>query len=204
MGGSRSGRWCGRPTAEATASYVLTAKSLRGLRTDFRGEGQGTLPFGDEFVLHFRLIGDGYDPYFEFQHESRRDGDDEVSYTVGLRKTPCRFGGWRWWWRCPASGLAVFKLFLPYGGWQFRSRSAYRLGYACQRETLRDRRVRKALKLHRALGGDGSVIGDDTPPKPKGMHWTTYEMRVREWEHAEQEADQMTLASAARLLARPR
>lgn len=204
MGGSRSGRWCGRPTAEASASYVLTAKSLRGLRPDFRGEGQGTLPFGEEFEVQFRLIGDGRNPYFQFRHAIRAGDERETTYTIGLRRTPTRFGGGRWWWLCPRLHIPVFKLFLPLGGHQFWSRRAYRLGYACQRETLRDRRVRKALKLHRALGGEGAVIGDDTPPKPKGMHWATYEKRIREWERAEQEADQMSWATVARLLARRR
>jgi hypothetical protein len=43
----------------------------------------------------------------------------------------------------------VAKLFLPNGGWDFWSRKAYALGYGCQRETLLDRRMRKA-RMRRA------------------------------------------------------
>ena len=45
---------------------------------------------------------------------------------------------------------------------------AYQLGYACQRETRSDRLMRKARRLHRALGGKGDPLEEDAPEKPKG------------------------------------
>jgi len=44
--------------------------------------------------------------------------------------------------------------------------------------------MRKARKLHRALGGDGQDVDGDTPEKPKGMHWRTYERKLARWDEA--------------------
>ena len=51
--------------------------------------------------------------------------------------------------------------------------------------------MRKARKLHRALGGDGQGLDGEAPDKPKGMHWQTYERRVAAWIAAEERADQV-------------
>ena len=95
-------------------------------------------------------------------------------------------------------------LFLPLGGHRFLSRGAYRLGYACQRETRSDRLMRKARKLHRALGGHGEALDGDIPDKPKGMHWRTYERKVARWQAAEERADEAWLASVAPVMRRLR
>ena len=95
-------------------------------------------------------------------------------------------------------------LFLPLGGHRFLSRGAYRLGYACQRETRSDRLMRKARKLHRALGGQGEALDGDILDKPKGMHWRTYERKVARWQAAEERADEAWLASLAPVMGRLR
>jgi hypothetical protein len=59
--------------------------------------------------------------------------------------------------------------------------------------------MRKARKLHRALGGDGEALGQDAPDKPKGMHWRTYERKVARWQAAEERADEAWLVSMAPL-----
>jgi len=104
-----------------------------------------------------------------------------------------------------ATGFAVQEL----AGWRpsssghrFLSRGAYRLGYACQRETRSDRLMRKARKLHRALGGHGESLDGDIPDKPNGMHWRTYERKVAEWIAAEQRAAEAWLLASAPLFRR--
>ena len=93
----------------------------------------------------------------------------------------------------------VFKLYLPNGGWQFWSREAYGLGYACQRETKLDRRMRRARKLHRAIGGDGQAIGQEwDPPKPKWMRWRRYERKLTEWRAAGEKANAVCTVEAMR------
>src|SRR5271156_5611638 len=36
-------------------------------------------------------------------------GDKPMDYRVRLMRTPCRFGGFRWWWVCPRTGHAAAK-----------------------------------------------------------------------------------------------
>jgi hypothetical protein len=96
----------------------------------------------------------------------------------------------------------VVKLYLPNGGWYFWSRRAYGLAYACQRETLVDRRMRKARKLSYALGGDGDM--DMPPQKPKWMRWNTYERKLAAWEEAAVDAETLFGLRCAGLLARLR
>jgi hypothetical protein len=53
-------------------------------------------------------------------------------------------------------GLAT-KLFLPRGGHRFLSRTGYP---PCKRETRSDRLLRKARRLHHALGDKGDPLVD--------------------------------------------
>src|SRR5262245_33316593 len=53
-----------------------------------------------------------------------------------------------------------------------RSRRAYELAYASQRETKYDRALRRARKLRLRLGGDPA--DDEYPDKPPRMRWATY------------------------------
>jgi hypothetical protein len=115
---------------------------------------------------------------YDVDHFSRPTGLQE--YAVALATTPCRFGGVRWWWLCSATGRRVSKLYLPNGGTRFlsRGRGAYRLAYASQRHGAVDRMHDRSRKLYRQLGADyDGPVGEDWPPKPKGMHWRTYHGR---------------------------
>lgn len=90
-----------------------------------------------------------------------------------LTYTMPRFGGLRWWFRCPATWRRCCKLYLPNGGRRFLSRQAYRLRYASQVETRLARLQRQCRKINRVLGGDGGH--DWIPERPKGMWQRTYE-----------------------------
>jgi hypothetical protein len=84
---------------------------------------------------------------------------------------PCRFGGYRWLARCPATGRPVAKLYGCTGTFQPRHRlvASYRSQDRMPAtEKLRDREV----AILRRLDADDSVRGD--PPKPKWMRWPTY------------------------------
>jgi hypothetical protein len=165
MGGVRSGL-LGKATVTFSSSWEeLTVE----LTIDTRGPGPG---------------------FIELDYEERTaDRELEaVRYRVYLDMTRPQFGGQRYWFICPGSGRRAAKLYLPYGGSRFLSRGAYRLGYACQREDRQSRLVRRARKLHRAIGGDGEALGQGPPDKPIGMHWRTYERRLAAWEAAEERA----------------
>jgi hypothetical protein len=53
-----------------------------------------------------------------------------------------------------------------------------------------DRLIRKARRVHRALGGKGDPLEEDAPEKPKGMHWRTYERKLAAWTEAVEAADE--------------
>lgn len=113
---------------------------------------------------------------YDVDHASRPTGPRH--YQISLDTTPCRFGGQRWWWICPATYRRVAKLYLPNGGLRFlsRGRGAYRLAYTSQREGRIDRMHARSRRLFAKLGADyGEQYGSNWPPKPKGMHWRTYE-----------------------------
>ena len=61
-------------------------------------------------------------------------------YKVFLDRTPCNYGGFRFWFICPLSvegnpcGKKVAKLYLPPGSVYFGCRKCYDLTYKCQKE----------------------------------------------------------------------
>jgi hypothetical protein len=122
--------------------------------------------------------------------------------TIQLVTTVPPLGGRRWWFLCPSTGRRVMKLHLPYGAQVFASRQAYRLGYAVQRESPRDKAYRRARKARHRIGG-GDNLAAPLPGKPKWMRWPTY------WRHVDacNKTGEVTLgflvASAERLLGRP-
>jgi len=148
MGGSRSGRQGGRPTIEATASYILSAAVLKQLSPSSIASASGSFTYAGGFKVDFRFDGaDTSRPYIELRHAIRAQDDREIRYRVGLTATHPPYGGSRWWWICPRTGRRAFKLYLPLGGSQFWSREAYGLDYTSQREAPRDRLFRRARKL---------------------------------------------------------
>ncbi len=58
---------------------------------------------------------------------------EEVHDWISLLSTVPRYGGRRWWFKCPLTGLQTSKLYLPPGGTGFASRQAHDLTYrSCQ------------------------------------------------------------------------
>jgi hypothetical protein len=93
---------------------------------------------------------------------------ERISYRIWLTSSQPNYGGQRYWFCYPGTGKRAAKLFLPRGGHQFLSREAYRLGYACQRETRSDRLIRKARRLHRGPGGKGDPLEGVHRRSPRG------------------------------------
>src|SRR5689334_6237500 len=202
MGGFGSGRHGGRPTAEATASYVL---ALSWFRTEMRRGPlwSGTIRFNPgNFPVGITIdTSDPADAFVMLAHPTR-DGDAGnhiVRDRVRLTWTEPTYGGRRWWFVCPRTGRRTPKLFLPNGGWHFWSRHAYRLGYACQREDRFSRLQRRAAMLSKQLGSDWDPW--EIPPcKPKWMRWRTYNRKYQQWERVADEAEAELSACLARLL----
>ena len=92
-------------------------------------------------------------------------------YEVALEKTPCPFGYFRFWWRCPGCQRRCAVLYWPD---RLECRVCHGLVYRSQSLSALERQLRKASAVRRRFGGSGSFL-EPFPIKPKGMHWSTYE-----------------------------
>lgn len=185
MGGWGSGRYGGRPTADASLRIDLPWL----LRTGRAGEGawiSGSLSWnrGGKEVGSIGYQAIMHEPSEERLELSymRGSGDEreQVRQTVRLCFTVPHFGGKRWWMICPYRGIRVGKLYLPPGGDRFASRQAWRLGYHIQRVTKRDRASERLFRLQRKLGCDLGV--DNWPRRPKGMWQRTFDRHMEQYE----------------------
>jgi hypothetical protein len=118
---------------------------------------------------------DGVRPFYR-----RRTNDGEwydVDELIPTVWSPTQFGGRRQWFCCLKCSRRCRIL---YGGSRFRCRRCYRLSYGSQAETRADRATRAMFKIVRRLDPDEDC--NELPPKPKGMHWRTYERLAGRYE----------------------
>lgn len=182
MGGTGSGQSGGRPTVEGSLSLDLGWLRRKGALQPGRvvrfstswSHGSGRVTARADIEVRatddageVRIVSlTRYDTWGEPRTVETRQA-------IRLETTPGTFGGLRWWFVCPSSGRYVLKLHCPLGTSRFASRKAYRLGYACQRESTRDRAFSRARKARRRLGGTDNLTLP-IPDKPKWMRWPTY------------------------------
>ncbi len=203
MGGYGSGRNGGPPTVESALRLDIDNLMRRGaiqLGTHLRGSMR--LDFYDqELSIEFEskaVPSEASWLRLKYDITDYWSGEDcQIDDLICLTTSRLPFGGIRWWFRCPRTYRRVRVLHLPLGGRHFRSRRAYRLAYASQRETIHDRAQRRAAKLCKRLGGDWA---DDTyPDKPSRMRWVTYIRIMDKLVAADTLADQRIIILAARL-----
>lgn len=93
--------------------------------------------------------------------------------------TEQRLGGRRRWFLCPSCGKRCSKLF-EQNTW-FACRRCLGLAYQSQREQPQWRPLLRVQKICMRLGGTANLT-QPFPPKPKGMHVSTYDrLRARAW-----------------------
>jgi len=112
-----------------------------------------------------------------FSH-SWRHGDEEpelMHYPVRLEWTRCHLGGKRPWFLCPMPGCGR-RVAILYSGQKFACRHCCDLVYQSQREPGYWRPAERAFKIRKRLGWPGGLY--DCGPKPKGMHWKTFNRLV--------------------------
>jgi hypothetical protein len=204
MGGYGSGRYGGRPTVDASLRIDLAWM----LRTGRAREGSiihgwlswtcGGEPSGS--ISYSAVMPPPGEERLELSY-GRGSGDnrEDVRQTVRLRYTVPHYGGKRWWMVCPYSGRRVAKLYLPPGGDRFASRQAWRLGYQCQREGVRDRPCERLFRLQRKLNMSEQGLGA-LPMRPKGMWQRTYERHLERYWELEEAANLELLGCLARLM----
>lgn len=125
--------------------------------------------------IQFRISNDKMTLIYKFRY---RDSEwEDVEQTVFFDKTPCNFGGYRYWFLCPRCSRRVAVL---YGaGKYFLCRHCYNLCYSSQQENYLDRQMRKSRKIRRRLGASESLF-DPIFFKPKRMHGETFIRLSRE------------------------
>lgn len=205
MGGYGSGRYGGRPTADASLRIDIArmfrmgqAKEgawLSGNLSWTRG-GQPSGSIGYQAIMH--VPGE---ERLELSY-TRGSGEDreQVRQTVRLCHTAPNYGGKRWWMICPFRHIRVGKLYLPPGGDRFASRQAWRLGYHIQRVARHDRASERLFRLQGKLGGDLGLGA--FPRKPKGMWQRTYDRHMEQYWELEEAADAELAIGLAKIMGR--
>lgn len=102
---------------------------------------------------------------------------------VEITTTQPHYGGCRRWFRCPPPcGRRVGRLYFLDGSWRCRSCSG--LKYESQRQQAGRRAAEKAKRVRQRLGGEPNLLAP-FPPRPRGMHHTTYRLLRAEGKFAE-------------------
>lgn len=119
----------------------------------------------------------GYEAFSDclvIDYRARLAGRDWESITerIPIDHAAQPFGGTRPYLRCLRCGRRCLVL---YGGLRFRCRRCQRLSYQSQRGDAVDRAVLQIRKICEQLGTRFPDEFDLLPPKPKHMHWRTYD-----------------------------
>ncbi|MCR6631401.1 MAG: hypothetical protein NVV74_15890 [Magnetospirillum sp.] len=108
----------------------------------------------------------------------RRHGDPRpVEQRIALTATACHYGGNRPWFRCPSCSHRAGKLYLAGHPAAFACRNCHGLTYATRQEGPKLRGLSRANRLRTKLGGQPGMDAP-LPPKPSGMHRSTYARTV--------------------------
>ena len=116
---------------------------------------------------------------------------------------PRHFGGRQWYFLCPQTGRRASVLWKPPGARSFASRQAWgrQVAYGSQFQSWPGRASLAARAIRYRLGGpDYADSSGELPPRPKGMHWRTYEKTVRRYEAYKTIMDQDLIATLARMM----
>ena len=127
----------------------------------------------------------------------------ELDQRIELIAVARHYGGRQWYFVCPQTGRRASVLWKPPGARAFASRQAWgrQVAYASQFKTGYDRACSAAWAIKYRLGGaDYSDFAGELPPKPRGMHWRTYEKETSRLETYENACNFYLLRYIARLL----
>jgi hypothetical protein len=135
---------------------------------------------GDDVIASIGVRNQAGNLEIEYTHTGREGERTRYCYSVEIEWTRCNYGGTRPWFRCPARDCGR-RVAVLYGGRAFACRQCQNLVYECQHEAPHYGALDRFHKIIRRLGGQP---GCGIPPKPKGMHWRTYERLSQDAERA--------------------
>jgi hypothetical protein len=203
LGSGRPGGW-GRDTVEGCRSLDVNRLHREGcLEPGWSGVWQWTRD--GERVAWITLRAEADRLHLSYRVRIGGGEWEDVDETVRVVRVPCRLGGARHYFVCPAlvNGIACGRRVakLHGAGRYFLCRRCHRLAYASQGEAEWDRALRRANKIRVRLGGEPGMASP-FPERPRGMWRRTYErLRERAFE-SEARADGAFLARLEALTAR--
>lgn len=122
---------------------------------------------------------------------------------VALVAEPMRFGGARWWARCPACSRRCVGLFVS--GPRVACRRCFGLAYTSTRETEEWRAHRLVERYAKRIAPDGNrsrfSAVESFPAKPPRMRWATYDRILERVEPAQNRAAEAFTAGLQRFAA---
>ncbi|MBM3549440.1 MAG: hypothetical protein FJX54_21080 [Alphaproteobacteria bacterium] len=182
MGGRGSGnRWhhSGRSTTDDFRSIDVRRWARMGmLRPGYCGGWQWSR--NGEVVASIRMRAERDRVILTYRHRSGDSDWKDEEYPVLISRTPCRLGGSRPWFLCPARGCRR-RVALLYGGAIFACRRCHQLAYASSREDAGDRASRRADRIRARLGWEPGILNEDGS-KPKWMRWRTFDRLTQQHE----------------------
>lgn len=203
MGGYGSGRYGGRPTADACRRVDLAwmirsgfakpgTRQAGSLHWTCGGEPSGSISYvADMTECHDSKLILSY---------TRGNGDEKesVRQEVRLTYTEPHYGGMRWWMICPYRHVRCGKLYMPGNGDRFASRKAWRLGYSSQRLAEHDRPFERQRRLQRKLKCREGY--DEWLTRPKGMWHRTFERHMDRYEALSEQCDMIWAGIVGRFM----
>ena len=116
-----------------------------------------------------------------YRHRQDEEPWRSVEYPVLLEWTPCQFGGSRAWFLCPSKGCG--RRVATSTEARFLRVVTVIDSYIKASTSVWERAMSRARKIRVKLGGSPDIT-EWFPPKPKGMHRSTYERLHSEAEKA--------------------
>ena len=95
-----------------------------------------------------------------------------VNSGIPFASTACNYGGARRWLRCPRCKRRASVIY--YQSRLIACRRCNRLAYPSQNRSAGDRSRCRVQSLRLRLGGSAN-LSEPFPPKPRWMHWSTYD-----------------------------
>jgi hypothetical protein len=185
MGGSGSGNWYrydSKTIAEHCCSIDVRQLSRWGYLKPWR---RYPLKWDNGRIIVVETRPGAIELFYVIPHNEQPPED--VRTTVPLSWSSCNYGEKRPWFICPGKGCGrrVAKLYLA--DKYFLCRHCHNLTYSSRRQSKAFRLLDKAQKICQRLGANNCNDLCDTP-KPKAMHWRTYERLVEEAQETELES----------------
>lgn len=179
MGGFGSGnwsRWDRKTTTDDVPRLDIRALNKDGLLCTVGSVGSITWSYHGEISgsVGFRVLKNSL--VLIYRNRNAHGKWQNMYEPIKLDRTPCNFGGNRYWFLCPGCNKRIAVL---YGsGPRFLCQPCSGVVYASKNESYIDRMMRKARKIRLRLGGTDD-LSLPIPDKPKFMHRDTYQRMVQ-------------------------